>query len=118
MNQTTTNVTKIVLHHAVDDDIHLQQFTVQGELKLTPQETVDFLNADPGNAVVITGREVAGREVVFTDDKFVVVWRGAGQDLQNFYYEKYPLDDRLGMGGDLDAAAALDAALDYQANKI
>lgn len=68
------------------------------------QEVISYLNASPENAVVIPLDEF----------NYVAVFRGAGGDLNNFYYQESPLSDpNDANGGDLTAEQAFDNACTY-----
>lgn len=66
----------------------------------TPADLVTYLNANPRNAVVVD-----------LDDRQVAIFRGASEDLDNFYYQDLPLEDPDANGGDLTAQQAVDEVL-------
>lgn len=77
---------------------------------VTANEVVAYLNADPRHAVVLheSKDDFYGR-TVFSPELYVL--RGAGEDLQNFYWGEMPAEDpNDAEGGDLTADNALAAA--------
>lgn len=82
-------------------------------VKLTPTEAVNYLNADPRTAIVITGVTVGGRaHPLLPNGHHVAVFRGAAETLDNFFYQETPLSHPDADGGDLDAETAIAYALD------
>lgn len=74
--------------------------------RATPQEVVDYLNANPRNAVVITDIEEESDECVATTPQYII--RGASESLDNFYFGSMPAEDpNDSSGGDLTAEQAL-----------
>lgn len=62
-------------------------------------EVVAYLNADPRNAVVLNNQLAQ-----------MAVWRGASEQLNNFYWQDLPLEDPDSNGGDLTAEEAIEQA--------
>lgn len=74
----------------------------------TNVEIVEYLEEDPRHAVVLAG--VSGEP---TD--VAQIWRGAGGDLNNFYYSQGDMSEMNphdSLGGDLTAQGALDELID------
>lgn len=68
-------------------------------------DLIAYLNESPRHAIVITGLAEESSQCA------VYVLRGAGEDLNNFYWGSYPVEDPAD-GGDLTAEEAVDLALD------
>ncbi len=71
------------------------------------EEVETFLNADPANAVVVTGFTEAEEDSVTSIDPMYVI-RGASEALDNFYIGAIPAEDPNDAdGGSWTAAEAL-----------
>lgn len=74
-------------------------------------ELIIYLNENPRHAIVITDLDEAPPQHTVTTPVYVL--RGAGEDLNNFYWGSYPAEDPDDIdGGDLTAEEAVGLALD------
>ena len=90
------------------NDIELGDFP---QIPVPVADVVNYLNASPRNAIVITDLDEASGECVAGSPVYVL--RGAGEDLNNFYFGPFPAEDPGDAnGGDLTAEQALAEALD------
>lgn len=105
-----TYVSTITLHRTTDMAMGVLGHSQPGNEILTTAEAVAYLEANPRNAIVITGLDEVSGEC--KPNGQVAVWCGAGEKLDNYYYQALPLDEPDADGGDLTAIRAIGRALD------
>ncbi len=106
MNQTLRYVETIRTRFATDANLDAGE-----ERDATPAEVVAYLNASPRHAVVVSNLTEASGECEAQTPQYLL--RGANDGLQSFWFGPMPAEDPGdASGGDLDAEAALTAALD------
>ncbi len=108
-----SHVATITAHRTSYDQLNANQHTNAKPVKLTPTEAVDYLNADPRMALVITSVTVGVRvHPLIPNGHHIAVFRGAAETSDNFFYQELPLSNPDADGGDLDAETAIAYALD------
>ena len=70
-------------------------------IKLSVYEVENYLKASPRHAVVINHNNME-----------IAVWRGASEELNNFFVQALPLEEPDADGGDWTAAEAIEAVFD------
>lgn len=98
-------------------DNYTVTFTTDADLDVgetrtaTPQEVINYLNADPRHAIVLHDIEEESGECVATTPQYII--RGAGEQLGDFYFGAMPAEDPNDAEGiDLTAEEALFQATD------
>ena len=81
----------------------------------SPGDVVAYLNEKPENAVVIVDADTNAIEAADGPRHFQYIIRGAGGDLNNFYYGAYDedsMDPNDANGGDMTADVAVTSAVE------